>query len=135
MDNDAAIFMAKWDIKDGYWRLDNGAGAEYNFTYVMPQPPSMPTLLVVPTSLQMGWVESPPIFCVASETARDIAGDYYETKLGTLPPHKFLHYAIGNPSYDNLPDHSTKCYKLKYLLKVYVNNFISLVIPESCKHL
>jgi hypothetical protein len=103
-DDDAVIFMAKWDIKDGFWRLDNGAGAEYNFAYVMPQPPGAPTLLVVPTSLQMGWVESPPFFCAASETARDIAGDYCETELGTLPPHKFLHYAIGNPAYTGLPE-------------------------------
>ncbi len=135
-DDDAVIFMGKWDIKDSFWRLDNGAGVEYNFGYVMPQPPGMPTLLVVPTSLQMGWVESPPFFCATSETARDIVGDYCEIKLGTaLPPRKFLHYAIGNPSYGNLPDHSTKGYKMKYLLEVYVDNFISLVIPASHKHL
>jgi hypothetical protein len=95
--------MAKWDIKDGFWRLDAGKGAEYNFSYVMPQLPGSPTLLVVPTSLQMGWVESPPFFCTASETARDIAGNYCETGMSTLPDHKFLLYAIGNPAYDSLP--------------------------------
>jgi hypothetical protein len=62
-------------------------------------------------------------------------GDYCETKLGTLPPHMFLHYAIGNPSYGNLPDHSTQGYKFKYLLKVYVDDFISLVILVSHEHL
>jgi hypothetical protein len=57
-DDDAVIFMAIWDIKDGFWRLDAGEGAEYNFSYVMPQPPApgSPTMLVVPTLLQMGWV-------------------------------------------------------------------------------
>jgi hypothetical protein len=103
-DDNAVIFMAKWDIKDGFWQLDIGTGAEYNFAYVMPQPPGTPTLLVVPTSLQMGWIESPPFFCAASEMARDIAGDYCETKLGMLPDHKFLPYAIGNPAYDDLPE-------------------------------
>jgi hypothetical protein len=49
----AKIFMAKWDVKDGFW-----------------------IKLVVPTSPQMGWVESPPYFCAASETARDVAMDY-----------------------------------------------------------
>ena len=71
--------MAKWDIKDGFWRLDTEEGTEWNFSYVLPQHPGEPIYLVVPTSLQMGWVESPPFFCVASETARDVAQDYCET--------------------------------------------------------
>ena len=131
--DDAVIFMAKWDIKDGFWRLDNGEGAEYNFAYVLPQPPGSPTLLVVPTSLQMGWVESPPFFCAASETARDIAGIYCETGLGTLPDHKFLQYAIGNEAYEALPGSNDGM--LRYLLEVYVDDYLSLVIPASRKHL
>jgi hypothetical protein len=133
--DDAVIFMAKWDIKDGFWRLDIGTGAEYNFAYVMPPPPGTPTLLVVPTSLQMGWIKSPLFFCAASETARDIAGNYCETKLGVLPDHKFLPYAIGNPAYKNLLECSPECHDLKYLLEVYIDNFISLVIPASREHL
>jgi hypothetical protein len=45
------IFMAKWDIKDGFWRLDAEEGAELNFSYVLPQHPREPIYLVVPTSL------------------------------------------------------------------------------------
>ena len=134
-DDDAVIFMAKWDIKDGFWRLDAGEGAEYNFSYVMPQPPGSPTMLVVPTSLQMGWVESPPYFCAASETARDIAGDYCDTGIGTLPDHKFLPYAIGNPAYQSLPESTSGDIPLRYLLEVYVDDFVSLVIPASREHL
>ncbi len=26
--DDAKIFLAKWDIRDGFWQMDNGAGAE-----------------------------------------------------------------------------------------------------------
>ena len=29
-DNDAKIFMSKWDIKDGFWRLDCQEGEERN---------------------------------------------------------------------------------------------------------
>ena len=32
---DAKIFMAKWDIKDGFWRMDCKKGEEYNFAYVL----------------------------------------------------------------------------------------------------
>ena len=74
MKDEARIFMAKWDIKDGFWWLDAEEGAKWNFVYVLPQSPGKPIYLMVPTSLQMGWVESP------SETARDVAQDYCETK-------------------------------------------------------
>ena len=43
------IFQAKWDIKDGFWRLDSKEGEEYNFYYVLPQNPGMPVTLMVPT--------------------------------------------------------------------------------------
>ena len=37
-DNNNKIFMAKWDIKDGFWWMDCRAGEEWNFNYVLPQP-------------------------------------------------------------------------------------------------
>ena len=55
-DDDAKIFIAKWDIKDGFWRLDCEEGEEWNFAYVLPQEKGEPIKLVVPTSLQMGWI-------------------------------------------------------------------------------
>ncbi len=103
-EEDAHIFMAKWDIMDGFWQMDAEDGAKWNFAYVLPQHPGQPIYLVVPTSLQIGWVESPPFFCAASEMAQDVAQDYWETKLGTLPPHKFTKYVIGNQAYGNLPN-------------------------------
>ena len=55
-EEDARIFMAKWDIKDGFWRMDAEEGAEWNFSYVLPQQPGKQVYIVVPASLQMGWV-------------------------------------------------------------------------------
>ncbi len=133
---DAHIFMAKWDIKDGFWRLDAEECAKWNFAYVLPQHPSQPSYLPVPTSLQMGWVESPPFFCAALETAQDVAQDYCKTTLGTLPPHKFTHYVIGNWAYDELPEWDDLGYFFWYLLEVYVDDFVSLVvIPTSWEQL
>jgi hypothetical protein len=57
---DVKIFVAKWDVKDGFWRMMCEEGEEWNFAYVLPQRAGEPIKLVVPTSLQMGWVESPP---------------------------------------------------------------------------
>ena len=57
---DEKVLMAKWDIKDGFWCLDCAEGEEWNFAYVLPTHEGTSTLLVIPDSLQMGWVESPP---------------------------------------------------------------------------
>ncbi len=81
----AKIFMVKWDIKDGFWQMGCEAGEEYNFTYVLSQDKGKSITIVVPTSLQMGWVESLPYFCAATETARDVAADYCNTQLGVYP--------------------------------------------------
>jgi hypothetical protein len=134
-EDDAWIFMAKWDIKDSFWRMDAEEGAKWNFTYVLPQSPGRPSYLVVPTSLQMGWVESPPFFFAASETAWDVAQDYCKTKMGTLPPHKFTHYVIGNQAYDGLLEQDKTGTAFRYMLEVYVDDFVSLVIPTSRKQL
>jgi hypothetical protein len=129
--------MAKWDIKDGFWRLDAEDGAEWNFSYVLPQHPGQARYPVVPNSLQMGWVESPPFSCAALETARDVVQDYCETKMGSLPPHKFTNYVIGNQAYKDLPKWDALDNNFRYLLEVYVDDFVSLVIPtyrEQLRH-
>jgi hypothetical protein len=83
--------------------MDCADGEEWNFAYVLPQAEGMPTTLVVPTSLQMGWVESPPYFCAASETSRDVATEYAETRVNSLASHKFEKIVVGAPEYGNLP--------------------------------
>jgi hypothetical protein len=133
-DEDAKIFMAKWDIKDGFWRMDCEKEEEYNFAYVLPQEEGMPITLVVPTSLQMGWVEFPPYFCAATETARDIASNYCDTPVGSLPHHKFAKHVMGAKEFDELPT-TSKFGRLFYALEVYVDYFMSIVIPTSQEQL
>ncbi len=131
---DAKIFSAKWDIKDGFWRLVCEQGEEWNFAYVLPQPEGEPIKLVVPTSLQMGWIESPPYFCAALETARDVADQYAETPLGSQPPHKFSHYTGVNEEYIALPEKGPND-DFRYLIEVYVDNYISLAMATSQEQL
>jgi hypothetical protein len=134
--DDAKIFMAKWDVKDGFWRMCCEDGEERNFTYVLPQCTGVPIRLVVPTSLQMGWVESPPDFCAASETAQDIAMDYANTTVGSLPTHKFTHYTQGDADAQQLPPRAAQQGPgLHYGIEVYVDDFMSIVIPTSREQL
>jgi len=133
-DEDAKIFMAKWDIKDGFWGMDCEEGEKYNFAYVLPQEEGMPITLVLPTSLQMGWVESPPYFCAATEMARDIASDYCDTPVGRLPHHKFAKHVTGAKELGELLT-TSKNGRLFHALEVCVDDFMSIVIPTSQKQL
>ena len=127
---EAAIFIAKFDIKDGFWRLDCTDGQEWNFACVMPQPPGSWVKLVIPNSLQMGWVESPAYFCTAWETARDVATWYAESPMEPDPEHKFLIHAMDGADVVQLP-HTTRNNAFRYFLDVYVDDFIPLAIARS----
>ncbi len=127
--------MAKWDIKDRFWRMDCAEGEEWNFAYVLPQPVGEPVQLVVPTSFQMGWVESPPYFCTATETARDVTTDYINQLVGALQKHKFERYVIGDSEYNALPESCSPSNGFLYTIEVYVDDFMSFVIPVSREQL
>ena len=79
--------MRKMDIKDGFWRMVSAESQEWNFAYVLPKHPVEPTEIVVPSDLQMGWFLSPPFFCAASKTSRDVAASYVDDPQGGLPEH------------------------------------------------
>ena len=103
----ANIFQAKWDIKDGLWRLDCKEGEEWDFCYVLLHKPGIPIILVVPTSLQMGWIESPPYFCAVPETGRDVAEQYIDTPVGSLAEHTFVELTEVNSEITKLKDKDT----------------------------
>ena len=71
-----SILFAKLDIKDGFWRLMVSDNDAWNFCYIIP--PANPGVstdeieIVIPNCIQMGWCESPPFFCAASEMAWDV---------------------------------------------------------------
>jgi hypothetical protein len=75
------IHFSKMDLADGYWRMIVAPEARWNFAYVMPSAPGQPTRLVIPRALQMGWNESPAYFCATTETVRDVAQTWIDTKV------------------------------------------------------
>jgi hypothetical protein len=80
------ILMSKLDISDGFWRLIVRNEDCFNFAYVLPQRDGEPCRIVVPSAVQMGWVESPSLFCAVTETARDLAQHFVDEAI-PLPPH------------------------------------------------
>ena len=126
----AKISQAKWDMKDGFWRLDCKEVEEWNFCYLLPQNPCMPKKVVVPTSLQMGWIESPPCFCIVSETVQYVAEQYIETPVLSLAPHNFVNLTEVNSDFAELPKKDTLNEPFNYMLEVYMDDYISLSIPR-----
>jgi hypothetical protein len=81
------ILFSKLDISDGFWRLIVQLADSFNFAYVLPQPDGEPIRIVVPSAVQMGWVESPPLFCTVTESARGLTQHLVEHQV-PLPHHK-----------------------------------------------
>jgi hypothetical protein len=67
------ITWSKIDLSDGFWRMIVESGKEKNFVYQLPEIPQKPgKWFVVPSSLQMGWSNSPAYFCTATEAGQII---------------------------------------------------------------
>ena len=98
--------------------MDCAAGEEWNFAYVLPQEEGQPTTLVVPTSLQMGWVESLPYFCAATETSHNISTEYIETGVNSLHRHKFEQYVVGASAYTDLLESGDDTHVFWFMVKV-----------------
>jgi hypothetical protein len=126
--------FAKCDIKDGFWRMIVNEQDSWNFCYILP-PPSKSTPIdeieiVVPTSLQMGWCESPPFFCAATETGRDIIQQLLQ-HLNHIPPHPMEHHMLHNVPF------GTQISPTKHtnIIEVYVDDFIAATNNLSQCHL
>ena len=132
------IFQAKWDVCNSFWQIVVEQGRKRNFCYALPAEEGGPARLVIPTLLQMGWVESPPYFCAASETARNVAVDYVETPVGSLEPHKFHAMTEKDTAFQALPDAPAGLSRWQYIVEVYVDSFLKIAIPtnkEQLRHL
>jgi hypothetical protein len=130
-DGRSPILFSKLDVKDGYWRMVVPEDDEWHFAYVLPKEhPDEPTRLVIPSSLQMGWCDSPSFFCAASETARDVADQLANKPIGTLNQHPLKHMLM--PPQD-WPDDTIEdtCKSFLRLMEVYVDDFIQLAQTEN----
>ena len=124
----------KLDIKDGFWRMGVSDDDAWNFCYVLPtlKPhTSMDEMeIVVPNSLQMGWCESPPLFCSGTETARDIIANLKTD--ASLPPHPLEHHMMKEVK-ETDPDNTTN--NEQSVLEVFVDDFIAATNNTSHNNL
>ena len=127
--------FAKIDIKDGFWRMMVAEKDAWNFCYVLPSLTPDQALddaeIVVPSSLQMGWCESPPYFCAATETARDVIDNLLNTNVD-LPHHRFLAKMLEKE--DHLSRLSAAAFTTN-LIEVFVDDFCAMTNNLSKEHL
>ena len=100
---------------------------KWNFSYVIPDKEGERTRIVVPSALQMGWCQSPALFCTATEEAKEVMTRAREMKqkFGLSKMEHFM-----EPSE---PVKYTPC--LTELLQVFVDDFILATQPESLEEL
>ena len=126
--------FSKLDIKDGFWRMAVSDEDAWNFCYVLPSENGETDIdemeIVVPNALQMGWCESPPFFCAASETARDTIQELLTSD--SLPEHifegKMMDNAVCAQGIDIKADTTT-------VIEVFVDDFIGMTNGSSEEHL
>ncbi len=94
------VYMSKYDLKDGFYRLHLRPDHAPALAVILPQYDGEPPMVAIPLVLTMGWVNSPPTFCSLTETVCDIANN--RTYRHQAPPHR-LEVAASNHDEDASP--------------------------------
>ena len=128
------FIFSKCDVKDDFWRMVINLRDAWNFAYVIPSTNRINNIddieLAIPHALQMGWAESPPYFCSATETDRDVIQTYFTTRR-YIPPHPFEHHLT-----KHIHQHhkSTTPSTSQTMFEVYVDDFIAATNNITVEH-
>ena len=77
--------MIKADVSDGFYRIGLGLSDAAKLDLIFPSEAGDKDLVTMPLNLPMGWKNSPPIFCTATETVADLANEALHAHAPTLP--------------------------------------------------
>jgi hypothetical protein len=121
--SESDVLLGKVDLSDGFWRMIVKPEHRWNFCYVLPQQPGRPMRIVVPYALQMGWQESPPYFCTATETGRDVIHWLIESDL-PLPRHPMEAHVVP----DKVGPRQGSTMSKPWQVSVYVDDYILAVL-------
>jgi len=67
------VYLSTVDISDGFYRMNLRPQDALRLGVLFPSRPGERQLVGIPLVLPMGWTESPPAFCSATETVADMA--------------------------------------------------------------
>ena len=91
------VHLIKVDLSDGFYRINLNPRDAVKLAVAFPSLPGEPPLVALPLSLPMGWKNSPPLFCAATETIADIA-NHWLLHEHPMPPHRLDHLADSKPT-------------------------------------
>lgn len=97
------VYLSKIDISDGFYRIQLSARDVPKLAVLLPQAPGEEPMVAFPMVLPMGWVNSPPYFSAATETAADLMNRRLQRNHDE-PPHRLEDIAIHpEPTSDPVP--------------------------------
>ena len=73
-------YLLKVDISDGFYRIALVPSDIPKLGVVFPTGPGQEPLVALPLVIPMGWKNSPPLFCTATETIADLANQRINDK-------------------------------------------------------
>ena len=138
------VYLMKLDIADGFYRINLSIDDIPKLGVVFPSQQQEEPLVALPLVLPMGWKNSPPVFCAATETSADLANIQLQKQNPKFLPHSLDHHAARldfarNPhlplptSNQSLPQPLQRDPSLPYTGKhlkyvdVFVDDFIALM--------
>lgn len=83
------VYLSTVDIADGFYRIGLRPDDALRLGVLFPTRHGERQLIAVPLVLPMGWKESPPSFCAATETVADLANNAMRNEWhSTFAPHR-----------------------------------------------
>ena len=81
------VYTLKVDISDGIYRIDLRPSDAPNLVLILPTEEEEEPQVAISLKLPMGWKNSPPIFCKATEIVVDLTNDDLHPHIQASPHH------------------------------------------------
>ena len=72
------VYLSKINIAHGFYRIGLRPTDAIKLAVLFPTAPGKEPLIGIPLTLPMGWVESPPALCMATETVANLTNEKLE---------------------------------------------------------
>ena len=141
------VYLLKANVSNGFYRIGLRPEDTPKLGLILPIGANEEPMVANPLTLPMGWKNSPPLFCTATETVADIANEYLRSHQPSRP-HKLdgRAEAVVPPPAPPLADEHAKLTSNTYLRRpkakllayvdVFVNEFLGLAQGprHRCRH-
>ena len=120
------VHLSKTDIADGFYNVRLALADLAALGVAIPDGPNGEHLVAFPLALPMGWVNSPPLFCSATETVADLTNDASYQPPGIREPNPQEAPAEHGSHYVRSPPYQAPGYRRPPVraTDVYMDDFI-----------